>query len=293
MTNSPLANWNGSTMPLSEVRVPVLDRAFMFGDAVYEVIRIYHGRLFREEDHLSRLTKSLDSLHINGVEIELIRRRLHETLANTTVSEGLAYIQVTRGEAPSRMHRFPDMLNPNVLVYVDQFEDPYATERLTGVKAVTYPDIRWERNDIKATSLIANCMAAQYAAEHKCAEVIMYDRDGFVTEGSHTSVFAVKDGVVIITPDTNNVLPGVTKSRVIEIASNAGIELDVRLFSSQGIFEMEELFLTGTPEEIVPIVSVDNKPIGTGHRGPIVAALQESFEKMIERWLEESQIQSL
>ncbi len=287
MTDSPLANWNGFMMYLSEIKVPVLDRGFMFGDSVYEVIRVYHGRLFREDEHLLRLAASMQSLEICNIELELIKQRLHELLLNSSVAEGLAYIQVTRGEATKRSHAFPGGLSPNVLIYIDHFDDPYSTGRTQGVSAVTYPDLRWKRNDIKVTSLIANCMAASFAALHHCPEAILVSPDGLISEGSHTSVFAARAGKLVLTPDSQNVLPGITKALVTELAKTAGIEIERSRVSKDEIWDLDELFLTGTPEEIVPIVKVDDRAVGTGTVGPIVVKLQAEFSRFVRQHIGE------
>ena len=209
-------------MPLRDVKVSVLDRAFLFGDAVYEVVRIYRGRLFRPQEHLNRLNDGMASMRIQGADIDVIGERLEQTLSHSNVTEGLAYVQVTRGEAP-RIHRYPDNARANVLIYVDRFEDPYELHRQKGVSAVTHCDIRWTRNDIKVTSLAANCMGAQYAHEHGCAEVVFVDKDGLITEGSHTLIFAVRDGNLMVSPSSSRVLPGITKKHVIELAHQSAI----------------------------------------------------------------------
>ena len=275
-----LASWNGRQMPLEEVLVPALDRAFLFGDAVYEVIRVYNGRLFRIEDHFDRLAKSMMSLSITGVDLSALKTRLAELLAASEIAEALAYVQVTRGAA-KRTHAYPADCTPNVLMFVEEFADPYALYRAKGAAAVTHPDIRWQRNDIKATSLAANCMAAQYAKEHDALEVIFIDSDGRMTEGSHTSIFGVKKGEIIVSPSSPKVLPGITKKQILELSKAAGITISERRVSAAEIHDLDEMCLAGTPEEIVPIVSVDGKPIGNGQPGPVIKLLQEEFRKAL------------
>jgi D-alanine transaminase len=279
-----LANWNGAEMPLEQVMVPALDRAFLFGDAVYEVIRIYRGRLWKVDEHLSRLHDSLSGLAIKGVEIQTIRSRLESTLAHSRLLEALAYIQVTRGVA-RRTHQFPDAYEPNVLIYVEQFLDRYGERRETGVEAVTHPDIRWKRNDLKATSLLANCMAAQAAQEAGCAEAILIDSQGMVTEGSHTSVFAVAGGKIIVSPASPNVLPGITKRQVLNLAQQSEIGTIEGRLSQSDLWTCQEVFITGTPEEIVPVIKIDGKPVGDGQAGPVTKRLQETFKATLDSWL--------
>lgn len=284
MNHLPLANWNGKEMPLLDVKVSVLDRAFLFGDAVYEVIRVYEKRLFRLDDHLDRLFCSLSSMQISGVEINEVRKRIVTTLEHSGLKDGLAYIQITRGEGV-RHHWYPENMQPNVLIFLDSFHDPYEDQRQHGTYAVTYTDIRWARNDIKCTSLAANCMAAQYAHSRGCRDVIFVDGDGLVTEGSHTSVFAVKDGNVIIAPASAKVLPGITKRQVIELARLGDIPLREGRIKATAISELDEIFLAGTPEEILPVVQVDSHTIGNGKPGPVVRKLQAQFKSALNNWL--------
>jgi D-alanine transaminase len=273
-----LANWNGTQMPLSEVKVSVLDRAFLFGDAVYEVVRVYGGKTFRFEEHLKRLERSLGELGIVGVDLERLDARCKETVANSKEMEALVYIQVTRGEA-KRAHRFPEKYTPNELIWVERFDDPYRQGRQAGVTAVTLKDIRWSRNDIKATSMVANCLAAQHAASNGCLESILI-KDGFVTEGSHTSVFAVKDNKLVVSPSSPNVLPGITKLLVIELAKQAAVQIIEDAVSESAIFTMDEVFLSATPEEVLPVVTIDGRPIGRGNPGPITRRLIEAYEQL-------------
>jgi D-alanine transaminase len=284
MNSTPLANWNGQEMPLSEVKVSVLDRAFLFGDSAYEVVRVYAGRLFRADDHLKRLSKSLESMQIRSVDIEMVRQRLELTRSASGVTEGLAYLQVTRGEAP-RTHRYPDHCVPNILIYFEPFADPYAALRETGVGAVTYPDIRWGRNDIKVTSLAANCMAAQFAYERGCAEAVLIDEDDFVTEGSHTSIFGVRQNKILVAPASPHVLPGITKKLILELAHSSAIDLAQERIKKEDLFLLDELFLAGTPEEIVAIVRVDDRPIGGGTPGVVVQRLQAQFQQFRDEWI--------
>ncbi len=283
-TKTTLANWNGQEMLLSEVKVSVLDRAFLFGEAIYEVIRIYQGRLWRCDDHLNRLATGIQALKIKGVDVASISARVLETSKNSQVKEGLAYIQVTRGVA-SRCHRYPEQATPNVLVYVEEYLDPCAELRQTGAKAITHSDIRWARNDIKATSLVANCMAAQAAAEAGCLESILIDSSGLVTEGSHTSIFGARDGCLLVSPSAANVLPGITKQQVLELAADSGICVVENRLKKSELFELDELFLTGTPEEIVGIVQVDDCYIGNGLPGMLTKKLQQAFRARLASWL--------
>lgn len=279
-----IANWNGQLMPLTEVRVSVLDRGFLFGDAVYEVIRLYNGKLFRVEDHLNRLSDSLKSLDIRGADLNKIKVMLKATVRESALDDALVYVQVTRGEAV-RTHHYPESYMPNTLIYATAFQNPYEKEREQGVSAVTHPDIRWGRNDIKATSLAANCMAAQYAKERGAMEVVFVDSDGYMTEGSHTSLFGIKDGKLVVAPSSSKVLPGITKRQILELAKEIAVPLDERRLKETEIYDLDEFFLAGTPEEVISIVKVNDKQIADGKPGPLVKKLHAAFRSGMQAHL--------
>lgn len=274
------ANFNGQIMPVGEVRVPALDRAFLFGDAVYEVIRVYNAKFLHLSDHLARLKTSLFSLKITGADINDIELQLNRTLEASKLKNALAYVQVTRGVAP-RTHYYPDEYTPNRFIFFTPFDDPFAKQRKTGVKAVFHPDIRWGRNDIKATSLAANCIAASFAREQDSMEVVFYGKDNYISEGSHTSLFGIKDGKLLLTPASKNILPGITKKQIIELAKLKNIATAEKRLTKEEVLELDELFLSGTPEEIIGIIQVDDTKIGQGCPGPITKRLHQAFREII------------
>lgn len=273
-------------MPLDEVLVPALDRAFLFGDAVYEVIRIYGGRLWRLADHLDRLKTGLTELMI-PYSIDRVEQTLKETLTNSGESEAIAYIQITRGAAQERRHYFPDpgVVKPNCLIYVEPFTGPTRQDQQQGTKAILVDDIRWQRNDLKVTSLLANCMASQQAHVQGCTTAILVDKKGFLTEASHSSVFAVRNSTLMVSPQSPTVLPGITKRQVIELCQSANIAMDEGRLSQADIASIDELIVTDTVAEIVPVVQLGDSPIGTGKPGPIVKQLQTAFRQSIDNWL--------
>lgn len=280
-----LANWNGTEMPLEDVRVPAMDRAFLFGDAVYEVIRIYGGRLWRLSDHLDRLASGLSELQI-GYSVETLERLLKQTLQNSGEKEALAYIQVTRGAAERRRHNFPDDVRPNCLIYVEAFDDSeIAVVQKNGAGAVLIPDIRWSRNDLKVTSLLANCMASEKAHAQGCLEAIMVDKNGMLTEASHSSVFAVRNETIVVSPQSPTVLPGITKRQVIELCERSNIPMQEGRIKEDEVFQLDELIVTDTVDEIVAIVKLNDKPIGGGKPGPVAQKLQQAFKQSIKDWL--------
>ena len=185
-----IANVNGEQQPLAQVRVSALDRGFLFGDAVYEVLRVYSGKPWLEDEHFRRLERSLGAIRIKGVDCSLLARRMHATIAAGPFQEAIVYIQVTRGAAP-RSHGFPASAEPLQLLFVQEFNDPYLEQRQRGVKAHLHPDTRWDRCDIKSTNLLGNVLAMQAAKEAGCVEALLHLPDGTITEGTHTSLFGV------------------------------------------------------------------------------------------------------
>jgi D-alanine transaminase len=279
-----LANINGQCMPLAEVKISALDRGFLFGDAVYEVLRVYQGRPWLEQEHFGRLKRSLHAIQIYGVDVERLRSRMHETIAAGPFNEAIVYIQITRGAAP-RTHAFPKDAVPLELLYVQPFVDPYTEARNAGASVISARDIRWERCDIKSTNLLANVLAMQHAKESGCLEAIYHLPDGTLTEGTHTSLFGVLDGSMLTAPKTNAILPGITRGLVLRLAEMTGIPVREHRLSLSQLGQVSELFLTGTTTEVLPVVRVDSQPIGSGHPGPVTRKLQESYARSVRDFL--------
>jgi D-alanine transaminase len=284
----PLANLNGTLLPLEEVKISALDRGFLFGDAVYEVLRLYAGRPWLEMEHFTRLKNSLAAIRIAGVDLERLQRRFHETIQAGRFTEGIAYLHVTRGSAPRR-HAFPAQATPLEFMFVLDYDDgPTAQIRAHGTSVITYPDIRWHHCDIKSTNLLPNVLANQAAAEHSASEALLYLPDGTVTEASHSSYFAVKDGALITTPLKANILPGITRNFIVQLAQAGQIPIREQSIRKSDLFRMDEIFLTGTTSEVLPVVKVDGQPIGTGKPGPMAKRLLELHEKAVEEFLANS-----
>src|SRR4051794_24108220 len=198
---APLAHYQGRIVPLDQVQVPALDRGFLFGDGVYEVLRVYGSRPWLEQEHWDRLKRSLAEIRIPHVDLDGLRRRTHETIAVGPFREAMVYIQVTRGSAPRRKHAFPAEIRPLELLWVEEYDDgPTAARRKTGVSVITYPDLRWHRCDIKSTNLLGNVFAIQAAAEKDAAEALLVCPDGTLSEGSHSSFFWIRGGALYTTP---------------------------------------------------------------------------------------------
>jgi D-alanine transaminase len=270
--------------PLAEATVPALDRGFLFGDAVYEVLRVYQGRPWLMEEHFRRLARSLQAVRIEGVDLDRLRRRVHETIAAGPFTEATVYVQVTRGVAPRRSHPFPREAVPLEFLYVQEFHDPYTEVRRTGCAVILQPDLRWGRCDIKSTNLLANVLALQAAAEAGALEAVFYKADGTLTEGSHTSLFGVRDGTVLTAPNSNAILPGITRGLILRLTAGAGIPVREQLLKRGDLGAVSELFLTGTTAEVLPVVRVDGAAVAGGSPGPVTRRLQEAYRQAVREF---------
>ena len=294
----PIANLNGKQMPLAEVMIPALDRGFLFGDAVYEVLRVYRGRPWLVEEHFERLARSLGAIRIpvtppapagreggvKGVDLNRLRQRMLHTIAAGPFAEATVYIQITRGVAP-RTHVFPADTRPLEFLFVQEFFDHYAPVRQTGAGVITLPDIRWDHCDIKSTNLLANVLAAQTAKEAGCREALFYLPDGTLTEGTHTSFFGVLNGALLTAPTSPAILPGITRGLILRLAKQAGIPVQEHVLKRDDLGRVSELFVTGTTSEILPIIRVDDRPIGDGKPGPITRRLQEAYAQAVTEFV--------
>jgi D-alanine transaminase len=279
-----LANLNGEILPLSEAKVSALDRGFLFGDAVYEVLRVYAGRPWLEAEHFLRFGHSLEAIRIHGVDLERLRRRMRETIAAGNFGEATAYLQVTRGAAP-RSHPFPADATPLEFLFIQEFADPYRQARETGAAVITHPDVRWRRCDIKSTNLLGNVLAMQAAKEAGCLEALLYWPEGHLTEGTHTSFFAVRDGVLLTAPNGNSILPGITRALILRLAGKADVPVREQSVRRDDLANLSELFLTGTTSEVMPIVKVDGRPVGDGKPGPVTRRLQAAYTQAVKDFL--------
>lgn len=267
-----VAYWNGEFLPKSEVRVSPDDRGFLFSDGAYEVVRSYGGRLFELESHLDRLSLSLSAMRIRGVDPAEMSAACFELLRQNGLgdSDALVYLQVTRGVAP-RAHRFPDPpARPTVYGTAWRLEASRAPEE--GAGAITVPDQRWARCDIKTVSLVPNCLANQLAHE-AAAEEAIFVRDGIALEGTHTNLFAVFRGTVRTAPLTNYVLAGITRRVTLELGRVEGIEVQERPIPVDDLRSADEVFVSGTTTEIMPILALDGRTVGSGRPGPIALRL--------------------
>lgn len=273
---------NGQYLPRSEAAVSVDDRGFLLADGVYEVTAVYGGRLVRLEDHLARLEHGLRALRIDldtGPLPEIHRRLLAENDLEEA-PHARVYLQVTRGAA-KRSHEFPEgRVRPTVYARADAWTPPDPGRWEQGFTAITVPDRRWARVDIKSIALLPNVLAQQAAVDAGVDEAI-FVRDGVAVEGAHANLWAVRDGTVLTHPRTNVVLPGVTRTVVMEVARELGHTVEERPLLVEELGEVGELFLTGTTTEVRPVVRVDGAAVGEGRPGPVTRELFEAYRERV------------
>jgi D-alanine transaminase len=257
---------NGKYLPAAEASISIFDRGFIFGDGVYEVIPVYGGRLFRLQQHLDRLRYSLGEIRLPAPLSDKEIIQIFERLLNGRSDDASIYLQITRGSAP-RNHAFPDKMKPTVLAYAQDLVYPDQAHREAGVRAVSFPDQRWERCDIKSVSLLANVLARQFAHEHNAAEAVLF-RDGKLTEGAASTLFVVHNGQLLTTASGHSILPGITRELVLELACDHGLQCQQTDISEQQVKQADELWLSSSTKEILPIVELDGEPVGDGKPGP-------------------------
>jgi len=259
---------NGKFLPIEQATVPVLDRGFIFGDGVYELIPVYSRAPFRMEDHLARLERSLAAVRIkNPYTREKWREIIRQLVAQQPWEDQAVYFQVTRGVA-KRDHAFPAGVEPTVFVMANPLVNPPRELVDEGASAVTAVDNRWLRCDIKSISLIGNCLLRQVSADAGAQETILF-RDGKLTEASASNVFIVKRGVLLSPPKSSLILPGITYDVVAEIAQAGKIPLEFRDISEAEVRGADEVWVTSSSKEILAIVTLDGKPVADGRPGPL------------------------
>ena len=277
---------NGQYLPLHEAKVSVLDRGFIFGDGVYEVVPVYGRRLFRFDEHLARLSRSLAKLRIAEpllAEQWLERcRKLVTALAEQTgAADQLIYIQVTRGVA-LRDHVMPPDIEATVFMMASPMKPASAEQRHHGVACVTARDFRWERGDIKSTSLLGNVLARQMSADKGAVETVLF-RDGWLTEASASNVWVVHEGALLGPPKSEHVLEGIRYDLLLELCEEAGIAYNLRPLPEAEVLSADELLLSSATKELLPVTTLDGEPVGhgalRGKPGPVYARLYEAYQR--------------
>jgi D-alanine transaminase len=278
-TEQGVAYINGEFSALSEARVPVLDRGFIFGDGVYEVIPVYSREPFRLEGHLQRLERSLEGIRLANPHTRAQWAGLIGELARRGPGEDQSlYLQVTRGVA-KRDHAFPKEGKPTVFMMTNPLVLPDARSIGEGVSAVSTADNRWLRCDLKTIALLPNVLLRQLAVDAGAAEVVLF-RDGMLTEGSASNIFVVKNGVLLCPPKSNLILAGITYDVILELAQAGGIPCEVRAVSEAEVRAADELWLTSSTREILAIGKLDGNPVGQGRPGPVFKRMYALFQEM-------------
>lgn len=274
--------FNDKYIPHEDVKISPFDRAFLFSDGVYEALRTYNGKLFRLDDHLERLKYSLAQLEIpfNGFNlIETVCAKLAEI--NNIKTDYSVYLQISRGVSFPRTHNYENNLTPNVLGFVKPIKDN-TKEINSGVKVILEKDLRWLRCDIKSTSLLPSVMANQNAIRNNAYEAILF-RDDFITEGSHTSFFAVKDKKVFTAQLSNYILNGITRKVILELCKENKFEISEESIKVKNIKDYDEFFITGTTTEVTPVIQIDDWLVGDGEPGILTCNIQNLFFNAVEQ----------
>ncbi|MEF8793639.1 D-amino acid aminotransferase [Thiohalorhabdus sp.] len=277
----PLAYVNGTFLPLSEAKVSILDRGFQFADGVYEVIPVYAGSPFRLGAHIRRLARSLGDI---GMDLPMataaFAEAVYELIKRNEGGDCQAYIQVTRGEAP-RNHSFPEAVHPTVVMTCTPVTPVPGEWVRDGVAAISVEDIRWARCDIKAISLLPNVMMRQKAAEQGAYEAI-WMHEGRAVEGAASNLFAVFDGEARTPPDGPRVLPGITRDVVLELAADEALPVRTGEITADELAAAEEVWVTSSTKEILPVTRLDQQPVGSGRPGPLFRTVLDAYRARIQ-----------
>ena len=278
MTEDAIVHLNGEFMPIGEARVPVLDRGFIFGDGVYEVVPVYGRKPFRWAQHHARLVRSLGELRIdNPHDAQGWRGLVDELISRHPWNDQFVYLQVTRGVA-KRDHAFPKGITPTVFAMTSPLPTVPAAQLEHGVAAISLPDQRWLRCDIKSVSLLGNVLARQSAVDAGAVECVMF-RDGFLTEGSSSNIWMVKAGRVIAPPRDNRILEGIRYGLIQELCETQGLPFEIRPVTQAEVEAADELMLSSATKEVLAIGSLDGRPVGSGAPGPVFRKLHAAYQQ--------------
>src|SRR5664279_1584746 len=277
---------NGDYLPIAEAKVSVLDRGFIFGDGIYEVVPVYGQKLFRFDEHMARLGRSLGKLRIENPHsreqwLERCRKLIAALHEHGGAADQLVYIQVTRGVAP-RDHVMPAGIEPTVFMMANPMRPASGEQRHQGVACITANDFRWERGDIKSISLLGNVLARQMSADHDAVETIMF-RNGHLTEASSSNVWVVHEGAVLGPPKSEHVLEGIRYELVKELCEECGIAYNLRPIAEADVTSADELLLSSATKEVLPVTMLDGEGVGhgamRGKPGPVYARLYEAYQR--------------
>ena len=274
----PIAYVNGAFVPLSEAKVSVLDRGFLFADGIYEVAAVMEGKLIDNDSHLARLERSVGEIRLPLPEtIARIKEIQHELVKRNRLENGLVYMEVTRGADNGRDFVFPKGVKPTLVMFTSVKDIVNAASAKTGIGVITVPDIRWERRDVKSIGLLAQVLAKQAAAEAGAGEAWMI-QDGQVTEGGSSSAFILtKDDVLVTRQNSTAILPGCTRKAVVKLAEERQLRVEERPFTVEEALRAKEAFITSASLFVQPVVKIDGKPVADGKPGPMATRLREIY----------------
>jgi len=280
-----IVHLNGAFVPLAEARVPVLDRGFIFGDGVYEVIPVYSRHPFRLVEHLRRLQNSLDGIRLANPHSDAEWSQLvHAMIEHNDGDDQSIYFQITRGVA-KRAHEFPTQVKPTVFMMSTPLLTPPQEQLDHGIACVTGTDFRWLKCDVKSVALLGNCLLKQSAVDAGAAEIVLF-RDGHLTEAAACNVLVVQDGVLLAPPKDNLILPGITYDVVLELAAANQIPLEMRAASEQEVRAAQEIWITSSTKEVLAVTRLDGAAVGDGKPGPLfrrMHALYQDFKRTFMR----------
>ena len=277
---------NGEYSELRDAKVSVLDRGFVFGDGIYEVVPAYRGKLFRFNEHMARLERSLAKLrivnpHSRDEWLERCRKLVADLIARSAPTDQIVYIQITRGVAP-RDHVMPVGITPTVFMMCSPFKSASTEQRHAGVACVTARDFRWERGDIKSISLLGNVLARQISADRDATETIMF-KNGFLTEAAASNVWVVHEGALLGVPKSEQVLEGIRVDLIRELCEEVGVAYNLRPIAETDVVSADELMLSSATKELLPVTLLDGAPVGhgalRGKPGPVYARLFEAYQR--------------
>lgn len=272
---------NGEFTRVDEAKISVLDRGFIFGDGIYEVVPVYHGKPFRMTEHMNRLDRSLQALRIPSPKSrEQWLDLVNELIRRSATPSCVVYLQVTRG-VYKREHAFPTVeITPTVFGMTTEFTPPTAEQRERGINVISIPDERWLHCEIKSVSLLGNVLARQQAAEAGVDEVIQF-RDGFMTEGSSSNFWVVSAGKLLAPPKDNLILEGIRYGFMAELAEETGVPFEARRITQDEVVSADEILVTSATKEVLPVLQLDGKPVGNGRSGPVYAKLRAAYDARI------------
>ncbi len=270
---------NDEILDRNQAKVDIEDRGYQFGDGVYEVINLYNGVPFTLKEHISRLYRSANEIGMKiYVEPEQLCKRLLDLINVNNMKDGGLYLQITRGVS-HRAHQYEDSIKPRLVAYPLPYKS-VQTAQSAGVEAITADDLRWLRCDIKSLNLLYNIMVKQKAHEAGAFEAILI-RDGVVTEGSSSNIFIVKGGILFTHPATNKILNGITRTKLLEILDKHGWQYKTEPFTKEALMEADEVFLTSTTSEVMPITNIDGVTFSHGKPGPYTQKFQDAFRNVV------------